>query len=225
VKIYLAAPYPTRDRCIEIMHVLEAAGHVVTSRWLKAPDELNDAFAREDLADVMSADLLLAYNPLEFENAGTGGRHIEFGYAIAKHKKLALIGNRSNIFHYLSDVKVYETVEEFVAMNVIPPVDRSQRVSTSGNPLTEDHRELDPRTGMQKDYVVLSAEERAKGFVRPVRSQYKHLPCGTTTWMATSLAETYARDPQFYSGTFCSACKVHKPLDEFEWMDGTKVGS
>src|SRR4051794_8569721 len=28
---------------------------------------------------------------------------------------------------------------------------------------------IDPATGMHKDYWVLSAEERAKGFVRPVR--------------------------------------------------------
>jgi hypothetical protein len=34
---------------------------------------------------------------------------------------------------------------------------------------------IDSVTGMQKDYLVLSEEERAKGFVRPVRTQYRHL--------------------------------------------------
>ena len=46
---------------------------------------------------------------------------------------------------------------------------------TDGSPVTDDHREINPDTGMQKDYVVLSAEERAKGFVRPVRQAYVHV--------------------------------------------------
>ena len=97
---------------------------------------------------------------------------------------------------------------------------------TDGSPVTPDHREINPDTGMQKDYVVLSAEERAKGFIRPVRRTYLHKPCGTTTTMGVALAETYARDPKFYSGTFCCACRNHFPLDQFVW-DGTseRVGS
>ena len=65
---------------------------------------------------------------------------------------------------------------------------------TDGSPVTPDHREIDPKTGMQKGYVVLSAEERAKGFVRPVRRSYVHVGCGTVTTMGRALAETYARD-------------------------------
>ena len=38
--------------------------------------------------------------------------------------------------------------------------------------------------------------------------------------MGTSLAETYARDPNFYSGTFCCVCGTHFPLHEFKWEDG-----
>jgi hypothetical protein len=89
---------------------------------------------------------------------------------------------------------------------------------------------IDPATGMQKEYLALSEEERAKGFVRPVRETYKHEKCGTTTTMARALAETYARDPAFYSGTYCSGCKNHFPVGaagEFVWVDGTdsKVGT
>lgn len=91
-----------------------------------------------------------------------------------------------------------------------------------GSPVTEDHRDIVPGTGMQKGYVVLSEEERAKGFVRPVRLAYKHLECGHVTKMDRSIAETYARDPKFYSGTFCSFCRTHKPLDQFVW-DGTDI--
>jgi hypothetical protein len=52
------------------------------------------------------------------------------------------------------------------------------RTLTDGSPVTPDHREINPATGQQKGYVVLSAEERAKGFVRPVRRTYTHEKCG-----------------------------------------------
>lgn len=95
---------------------------------------------------------------------------------------------------------------------------------TNGLPVTADHREIDPATGMQKGYVVLSAEERAKGFIRPVRCSYVHDKCGAVTTMGQALAETYARDPGFYSGTFCATCHAHFPVGpdgQFTWR-GTK---
>lgn len=100
---------------------------------------------------------------------------------------------------------------------------------SDGNPVTPDHREIDPRTGQQKGYVVLSAEERAKAFVRPLRLSYVHEACGVVTRMSRSIAETYARDPSFYSGTYCAGCRDHFPVGadgEFTW-DGTdeKVGT
>lgn len=100
---------------------------------------------------------------------------------------------------------------------------------TDGSPVTPDHREIDPATGMQKGYVVLSAEERAKGFVEPVRRSYVHEKCGVVTTMEQALAETYARQPEFYNGTFCAGCRDHFPVGEdgeFRW-DGTnqKVGT
>lgn len=103
-------------------------------------------------------------------------------------------------------------------------------------------------TGMNKKYLVLSEEERAKGFVRPIRKTYIHqymldgskVPyplvsmkgvggCGATTTMGQALAETYARDPSFYGATYCVGCDTHLPVGEdgeFYW-DGTneKVGT
>ena len=106
------------------------------------------------------------------------------------------------------------------------PVDRSKQTLSDGSPVTPNHREINPVTGQQKGYIVLSEEERAKGFVRPVRAVYTHLTCGTETRMGSAIAETYARDPKFYSGTFCAGCRKHFPLTEFVWK-GTneQVGS
>lgn len=107
---------------------------------------------------------------------------------------------------------------------------------------------------MAAAYLVLSAEELAKGFVRPVRRTYRHVGpvpegtpsrnadgtlvpvgkgCGTVTSMGLRLAETYARDPSFYSGTYCVGCRMHRPVGatgEFVWVnpdstDGERVGT
>lgn len=76
-------------------------------------------------------------------------------------------------------------------------------------------------------YLVLSEEERAKGFVRPLRRSYIHQGgCGATTTMGLALCETYARDPKFYGATYCVSCGMHRPLTEFVWaVDGQVVGS
>lgn len=162
-----------------------------------------------------------------------------------------------------------------------PPVDWSKREvlgeavapGVANTELKED--------GKQRGYVVLSAEERALGFVRPVRKSYRHVGrpaprhpvrdltgeelsryaeegfvkfetysdgsasfgrfwtqaeldsvgkgCGTVTTMGLAIAETYARDPRFYSGTYCCGCRSHFPVGadgEFVW-DGTdeRVGT
>ena len=85
-------------------------------------------------------------------------------------------------------------------------------------------RKIKPN-GQQDSYLVLSAEERAKGFVMPVCRTYRHLKCRHTTTMSRDIAETYARNPKFYGGTFCVECGAHFPLiDEnghraFVWLD------
>jgi hypothetical protein len=149
----------------------------------------------------------------------------------------------------------------------------------TGDPDGKPHRDIDPATGQQRAYVVLSEEERAKGFVEPVRRSYVHVGppkpeglrelteeekmryegfgyamfqpyddddpvvgkfwtqdeldrvggCGGKTTVAQNIAETYARDPEFYGGTFCATCREHFPIGEkgeFVW-DGTdqRVGT
>ena len=130
-----------------------------------------------------------------------------------------------------SDIRSKREIERMKAAAAIP-VDRSAQELADGSPITDDHRELLP-SGQQKGYVVLNAEERAKGFVRPLRDAYRHLKCGKITTMGRAIAETYARDPSFYNGTFCSTCSAHFPIGEkgeFTWyemdgLEGPKVGT
>ena len=95
--------------------------------------------------------------------------------------------------------------------------------------LTHGSESLDgPPVPQAEVYLVLSEDERAKGFVRPVRRTYMHLVCGTETTMGVAIAETYAREPSFYGATYCVRCGVHRPVGEhgeFTWPDGSKVGT
>lgn len=93
----------------------------------------------------------------------------------------------------------------------------------------------DPRLGHGVDdapipqhdtYLILSDEERAKGFVRPFENRYIHARdlggCGTVTKMGDALSETYARDPNFYGSTYCVGCSMHKRVGadgEFYWCN------
>jgi hypothetical protein len=159
------------------------------------------------------------------------------------------------------------------------------RVTLSGKP-PEPNTEgtgapgrISPASGQHTDYWVLSAEERAKGFVEPVRKSYRHVGisgpkpgalrdlnaeekerygkydyvkfetyekghksaavgrfwtqtqldsvgkgCGAVTSMSSTIAETYARQPEFYGSTFCVNCGTHLRVGEdgeFVW-EGTR---
>jgi hypothetical protein len=105
----------------------------------------------------------------------------------------------------------------------------------NSNKLTTDNNDPELRItepdGQYKKYLVLSEEERSKGFVQPIRDKYVHKVCGCVTGMNKELVETYARNPNFYSGTYCCSCGDHFPLKDdggnynFYWdIDGTGVG-
>ena len=111
-------------------------------------------------------------------------------------------------------------------------VETPRTTLSDGTQVYPEHRDIlkgGQRAGQQKGYVVLAEEERAKGYVRPFRRSYKHAKCGGVTTMGDTIAATYARDPFFYSGTFCCHCGTHFPTGndgEFVWL-GTdeKVGT
>ena len=115
------------------------------------------------------------------------------------------------------------------------PEKLNQSTTTDGKPPRPGFEDkaapapINPKTGMHEAYWILSEAERAKGFVRPVRNSYVHEKCGTVTTMSQSIAETYARQPDYYGATMCVYCRNHFPVGkhgEFVWK-GTneKVGT
>ena len=117
MKIYLAARYSRRQELLGYAAQLEELGHSVTSRWLAGnhqirDDQLNDGldelalaqrYAREDLVDVAQADLVISFTEEARSTTSRGGRHTEYGFALALRKRLWLIGPRENVFHCAAD--------------------------------------------------------------------------------------------------------------------------
>ena len=97
-------------------------GFKVTSRWLngnhqvsddglsaEAPAEQRQRFAAEDWEDLMAADMCISFTEPPRSNASRGGRHVEFGGAMAAGKTCYVVGHRENVFHCLPNVGFYET--------------------------------------------------------------------------------------------------------------------
>ena len=112
--VYIAAPFELRKEAIRVKWwLIKKRKYVVTSSWLREDCiGVDDEHARLDLSDVARADILLALNPIEFANKGTGGRHVELGYALALGKQIVLVGVRTNVFHHLDCVRVIERIED-----------------------------------------------------------------------------------------------------------------
>lgn len=112
-RVYVSAPWPLQAQARAWRAVLEHAGFVVIARWLDLPaDAQADAEGAEmDLEDVVASDVLLLINPPEWAERGTGGRHVELGYALGAGKRLVLFGARTNVFHQLPAVEAYDDVD------------------------------------------------------------------------------------------------------------------
>lgn len=62
-------------------------------------------------------------------------------------------------------------------------------------------------------------------YVAPIRNKYIHSKCGVVTQVGSAIADTYARNPTFYSRTFCIGCGEYFPISEFNWtQDNVELG-
>src|SRR3990167_6344379 len=124
--IYLAARYSRREELLSYKADLEAAGHTVPARWLLGEHQAHDGaleveaatesmpavarlFAEEDVEDLRAADLLIAFSEPPRSGNSRGGRHVEFGMALAWGKPIIVVGPAENVFHTLPVVRRWPT--------------------------------------------------------------------------------------------------------------------
>ncbi len=119
MKVYLAARFSRRKEMQGYADELIALGHQVTARWVVGPpqsshhpDEVTghslayeERVSVEDLKDVADADCIICFSEQPRETNTRGGRHVEFGLAVAAHKRIILVGPRENVFHFLPVVE------------------------------------------------------------------------------------------------------------------------
>ena len=66
--------------------------------------------ARQDCEDLMAADTVIIFTEIPNTILATGGRHVEFGLALAQGKRMIIVSPRENVFHYLlPDSQIFAT--------------------------------------------------------------------------------------------------------------------
>lgn len=131
--IYLAARYSRRQELLNHALLLQERGYEITSTWLDghhetqpgidevADDALRGVWAAEDWADLRRARWFVCFTePPRPGGNNRGGRHVEFGAALAWGHRCVVIGPRETVFHCLPDVTHFNTWEAFLAWLPIP---------------------------------------------------------------------------------------------------------
>jgi len=118
MKIYLASNYSTHPQMREFAQALAAIGHEVTSEWINGTHGGDDRamYAQIDLRDVDAAEAVIFWSEAPAGSRTRGGKHVEFGYALAKGKRLFVVGPCLNVFHHLPEVIQRHHFEDIVAL-------------------------------------------------------------------------------------------------------------
>jgi nucleoside 2-deoxyribosyltransferase len=130
LNVYLASRHEDRPEIVKIRKCLIANNINVTSRWLTQGGVIKQLIGvrkcdivenqREgclrvqtnDLEDIDAADVVVVFSPKKAFCNSTGGRHVEFGYALGTKKPLILVGFRENVFHWNPKVVCVRTKKE-----------------------------------------------------------------------------------------------------------------
>lgn len=134
--VYLAARYSRRLELCIYREELRALGIHVTSRWLDGEHQISDngmhlgsenaeiiegdsqheaaialrqRFAAEDWADLKAAGVCVSFTEPARSGPSRGGRHVEFGAAMAWGRRCIVVGHRENVFHALPTVEYHQT--------------------------------------------------------------------------------------------------------------------
>ena len=119
MKVYLAARFSRREEMRRYAGELAELGHEVTARWVVGPPQAShhpdqvsghsqayeERVSVEDLKDVADATCIVCFSEQPRSTNTRGGRHVEFGLAVAGEKRIILVGPRENVFHFLPQVE------------------------------------------------------------------------------------------------------------------------
>lgn len=132
---YFAARYSRNEEMRRYRDIIQAkiSGACVTSRWIDqhggnllnsfVSSKLNSdshaecwIYGNKDIEDVEACHTIVSFTG--DDGTSKGGRHVEFGYAMALGKRLIIVGLRENIFHTHPLAVRFSTFEEFLEYEV-----------------------------------------------------------------------------------------------------------
>lgn len=125
MRFYLANRYSRRAETLGYKKEMERHGYEVTSRWVDQDEHgegVHDAVspliaAATDLNDLERADVLVMFG--NEPGTGKGGRHVEFGVALATGKTIFLVGEPENVFSHLANYKMNSWAECFAFIQAL----------------------------------------------------------------------------------------------------------
>src|SRR3990167_1915762 len=143
MKFYIAARFERIDEMNTFAEQLRQIGHQVDCRWLTGTHQLHPGaeqlegttgfqddgqgvtmlaqpFAIDDVEDLKKSDAIIFFSELPESYSKRGGRHVEFGMAIAMGKRLFVVGQRENVFHCLPNVRRFNSWHECLGFFDIP---------------------------------------------------------------------------------------------------------
>lgn len=118
-RVYIAAPWKSRDEMPAIAEKVEGLGLEISHKWWTVEDvpegerslEVLRFQAYADYTGVKTADIILLINSAKSE-----GKAVEQGIALGDGKTIVVVGKRgehsSNVFHYLPSYVWVETLDE-----------------------------------------------------------------------------------------------------------------
>jgi hypothetical protein len=115
-RVYVAAPWVRREEAREAAQQIANAGFEITSRWLTAHAETDDPAllaqeAQHDIDDVRLANAIVLLNLEKSE-----GKAVETGIALALRRFVVMIGEPSNVFHHLPQIKRVSSLDAAIRL-------------------------------------------------------------------------------------------------------------
>lgn len=120
MKFYFAAKFEDADKLLPLVAWVHGTSkNSVTSSWLHIePGTVSKSageaasWAFQDLRDIDACDMLVLFN---FDEKQSPGRNIEFGYALAKGKRLGIVGKPHGVFQHMPGIEHFPGgIEDFM---------------------------------------------------------------------------------------------------------------
>jgi hypothetical protein len=125
LSVYIAARYSRKVEVAELAMKINQLGAKVCTEWFleiddpdtdldTVDDELLENRAHRDIKEMRCADICISLTEDPKTCWKRGGRHNEFGFCLALGLPLWIVGPRETIYHYLSWVERFSTVDEML---------------------------------------------------------------------------------------------------------------